>query len=335
MRLRNSDPSSAGIRRRRRGRGFSYEAPDGSSAVSDDDRARIDALVIPPAWRKVWICPHANGHIQAVGVDAAGRRQYLYHERWRQERDAEKYDRVLSLAARLPEWREHVGEALRRRGRGRYRVEAVALRMLDRGVLRIGGEEYAEEHGSRGVATLLREHVTVRADEVQLDFPAKSGVQRTLAFEDAALATALRSLLRADAPPSDRLLVYRRGGKCFEVHADDVNARFKDVAGDEYTVKDLRTWHATVIAAVAFADIGAASSKRARSSAETEVMREVASVLGNTPQVARTSYVDPRVITAFDSGHTIASSLRRARRASSEDAEREVVERAVIRLLGR
>ena len=141
--------------------------------------------------------------------------------------------------------------------------------------------------------------------------------------------------MRADAPSSDRLLVYRRGGECFEVHADDVNALFKDVAGDEYTVKDLRTWHATVIAAVAFADIGAASSKRARSSAETEVMREVAGVLGNTPQVARTSYVDPRVITAFDSGRTIASALRRARRASSEDAEREVAERAVIRLLGR
>ncbi|MGW4480474.1 DNA topoisomerase IB [Rhodococcus triatomae] len=332
MRLRRSDPSAPGIRRRRRGTGFSYEATDGTGAVSADDRERIEALVIPPAWRKVWISPHANGHIQAVGRDAAGRRQYLYHERWRQERDEEKFDRVLALAARLPEWRERVDRDLCRRGRGRARVEAVALRLLDRGVLRIGGEEYAEEHGSRGVATLLREHVTVVGDEIRLDFPAKSGVQRVLAIEDGALATAVSSLLRCDSD-SDRLLVFRTHDGWAEIHADDVNARFKDVVGDEFTVKDLRTWHATVFAAVAFADAGPGTSRSARARVAAQVMREVGEVLGNTPAVARASYVDPRVIAAYESDRTIVSALTRARRSRSEDAEREVVERAVIRLL--
>ncbi|EME18965.1 DNA topoisomerase [Rhodococcus triatomae BKS 15-14] len=300
--------------------------------MSADDRERIEALVIPPAWRKVWISPHANGHIQAVGRDAAGRRQYLYHERWRQERDEEKFDRVLALAARLPEWRERVDRDLCRRGRGRARVEAVALRLLDRGVLRIGGEEYAEEHGSRGVATLLREHVTVVGDEIRLDFPAKSGVQRVLAIEDGALATAVSSLLRCDSD-SDRLLVFRTHDGWAEIHADDVNARFKDVVGDEFTVKDLRTWHATVFAAVAFADAGPGTSRSARARVAAQVMREVGEVLGNTPAVARASYVDPRVIAAYESDRTIVSALTRARRSRSEDAEREVVERAVIRLL--
>ncbi|MFC9362798.1 DNA topoisomerase IB [Rhodococcus sp. NPDC057014] len=334
MRLRHSDPNTPGIRRRRRGNGFSYEVQGGDGRVSSGDRARIEALVIPPAWRKVWISPHSNGHIQAVGVDAAGRRQYLYHDQWRHERDEEKFDRVLAMAARLPEWRERVDKDLCRRGRGRDRVEAVALRLLDRGVLRIGGEAYAEDHGSRGVSTLLREHVDVHRGEIRLDFPAKSGVQRVLAIEDASLATAVRSLLRSDAD-TDRLLVYRTDSGWAEVHADDINTRFKEVAGDEYTAKDLRTWHATVIAAVAFADVGPVSSKRARSRAEAEVMREVGEVLGNTPAVARASYVDPRVVTAYESDYTIASAVDRARRSRSEDAERAVVERAVIRLLSR
>ncbi|QHE69551.1 DNA topoisomerase IB [Rhodococcus sp. WAY2] len=279
----------------RAGRGFSYDAPDGAAGVSDEDRARIDALVIPPAWRKAWICPRRNGHIQAVGLDAAGRRQYIYHEQWRQERDEEKFDRVLTMASRLPELRERVDADLCRRGRGRERVEAVALRLLDRGVLRIGSEEYAETNGSRGVATLLRNHVAVKGGEIRLDFPAKSGVQRTLTIEDGPLATAIRSLLRTGAP-SDRLLVYRKGDRWTEVHADDINARFKEVAGEKYTAKDL---------------------------------------LGNTPQIARTSYVDPRVITAYQSGRTIGGALARARKTRTEDAERALVERAVIRLLAR
>ncbi|MDF3312014.1 DNA topoisomerase IB [Rhodococcus sp. T2V] len=334
MRLRHSDPTTPGIRRRRRGNGFSYEVPGGDGRVSADDRARIEALVIPPAWRKVWISPYPNGHIQAVGVDAAGRRQYLYHDQWRDERDEEKFDRVLAMAARLPQWRERVDQDLCRRGGGRARVEAVALRLLDRGVLRIGGEAYAEDHGSRGVSTLLREHVDVHRDEVRLDFPAKSGVQRVLAIDDASLATAIRSLLRSDAD-TDRLLVYRTDDGWVEVHAEDINTRFKEVAGEEYTAKDLRTWHATVIAAVAFADAGPVSSKRARSRAEAQVMREVGEVLGNTPAVARASYVDPRVVTAYESDRTVASAVARARRSRSEDAERAVVERAVIRLLSR
>jgi DNA topoisomerase-1 len=334
MRLRRSDPTSPGIARRRCGRGFSYHDVDGSTDLPVQVRDRIESLVIPPAWRRVWICPEANGHIQAVGLDAAGRRQYIYHQRWRTERDEEKHDRVLVMAAGLPDWRAVVDRDLRRRGLSRARVEATALRLLDRGALRIGGEEYAQDNGTRGVATLLRDHVSVRGVEVLLDFPAKGGIRRRLGIEDPELATAVRALLRS-ASRSERLLTYRRGRDWYELHAEDINARFKELAGADCTAKDLRTWHATVIAAVGFADAPPPDTDRARKRAEAAVMREVSEALGNTPQIARKSYVDPRVVSSYERGRTILSAVVRARRARSADAERDIVEQAVIRLLTR
>ncbi|MGW0176429.1 DNA topoisomerase IB [Rhodococcus sp. NPDC003322] len=331
MRLRRSDPATAGIVRRRRGRGFTYECP-GSTELSADDRERIDALVIPPAWRRVWICPDSAGHIQAVGTDVAGRRQYLYHPGWRARRDEEKHERVLAMAVGLPAWREEVDRDLRLRGRGRARVEATALRLLDRGVLRIGGEEYAQDNGTRGAATLLRDHVSVHGGEVRLDFPAKSGIRRRIGVEDEPLAAAIRSLLRSPSP-SERLLVFRGEDGWHELHAAEINARFEDLGGEHCSAKDLRTWHATVIAAVGLADTEPARSQRAARRAENAVMKEVAEALGNTPQVARKSYVDPRVLRAYERNTTIRDALQRARQAPSEDAERAIVERAVIRML--
>ncbi|WP_158895210.1 DNA topoisomerase IB [Amycolatopsis anabasis] len=333
MRLRRSELSSPGIRRRRRGRGFSYLAPDGTPLDDPEALDRIRRLAVPPAWREVWICPQPDGHIQAVGRDDAGRRQYLYHEQWRRARDEEKHDRVLALAGRLPAVRAAVEADLGERGFGRRRILAAALRMIDRGVFRVGGEEYAEENGSRGAATLLTEHVGFRGDELTFRYPAKSGVECTVALRDAPLAKVLKGLRRSRAG-GGRLLVYRNSRHWREVRAEEVNERFKELAGEEFTVKDLRTWNATVLAAVAFASTGLPGSKRGRRRAVTAVMREVAEELGNTPAVARRSYVDPRVIRAWENGRTIRAAVRRAgSEVLVDDRVREGLERATARML--
>jgi DNA topoisomerase IB len=318
VRLRRSDPSGQGWRRRARGRGFQYTDATGAP-VDPESVERIKSLAIPPAWRDVWVCPYPNGHIQAVGTDVAGRRQYLYHSWWRQERDEEKHDRVLALAPTLPAFRAEVARELASRGRSRDRVLAVALAMLDRGVFRVGSEEYAADNGTHGVATLLCAHVVVGSSTVDFCYPAKGGIEFTASVEDAALARAVKSLLRGRSG-GDRLLVDVRG---YEIGSDDVNERFKELVGAEFSVKDLRTWHATVSAAVAFAREGRPESRRGRKRVEVAVMREVAESLGNTPAVARKSYVDPRVVRLFHEGRLI----------KPKSGDRETVERAVWRML--
>lgn len=332
MRLRRSKPDGPGIRRLRRGRGFSYVDASGQ-AVDPQTRERISSLAIPPAWQDVWISPWPHGHIQAVGTDDAGRRQYLYHEAWHESRNEAKHLRVLTLARGIHTVREAVETDLTARALGRDRVLGVALRMLDYGVFRTGGEAYVQEHGTHGVATLLREHVCLRRGEVVFEYTAKGGLQRSVSLRDDKLAAAIRALRRARCD-SDRLLVYRDGREWREVHADDVNARFKELAGEDYTVKDLRTWRATVVAAVALAQAGPVGSKAARARAERAAMELVAEELGNTPAVARRSYVDPRVVEHFGAGRTIAAALQRLGGHDLMVPEvRQGVERAVVRLL--
>ncbi|GLZ34609.1 DNA topoisomerase [Lentzea sp. NBRC 105346] len=288
MRMKRSDPAGPGWTRRRRGKGFTYLDSAGDP-LGANDVARCKALVIPPAWREVWICPFENGHIQAVGVDDAGRRQYLYHERWRQERDEEKYDRVLRLAPKLPAFREQIEADMK--GRGRKRRLAIGLRLLDLGIFRVGHEEYVED-GTHGVATLLCRHVRVRSTSVFFCFPAKSGVEVAQDVDDPDLARALRPLTRG-LGEDDRV---------FDLTANDLNDRFRELVGDEFSVKDLRTWHATVYAAQAFARAGKPSKR-----AVSRVMKEVAEELGNTPAVARKSYVDPRLVERFERGEVIGT----------------------------
>jgi DNA topoisomerase IB len=344
MRLRRSDPAKPGLRRVRRGSGFAFLDAEGR-AVDAATKERILSLVIPPAWEDVWICPWPNGHIQAVGTDAAGRRQYLYHPAWHETRDRDKHERVLTLARRLPEARAEIGRRLRRSGLGRERVGAVALRLLDAGLFRTGGEEYESENGSYGVATLLKDHVTVSGDVVSFCFPAKSGVEREADVRDPALAKAVSALKRSRGP-SDRLLQYRAGDVWCELTSTEINKDFKELVGAEYTVKDLRTWAATLLAAASFAeraDGAAPRSERQRRKLEREVMTMVSEHLGNTPAVARRSYVDTRVVDEYAAGRTIARALSRAsgpdrRRLRQGDlAEvngRAALERAVVRLLG-
>ncbi|WP_353508053.1 DNA topoisomerase IB [Intrasporangium sp.] len=344
MRLRRSDVAKPGLRRVRRGKGFGYVDREGKP-VDAATKERIRSLVIPPAWEDVWICPWPNGHIQAVGTDAAGRRQYLYHPAWHASRDRDKHDRVLTLARRLPEARAEIGRRLRRSGLGRERVGATALRLLDAGLFRTGGEEYESDNGSHGVATLAKDHVTVTGDVVSFCFPAKSGVEREAEVRDPALARAVGSLKRSRGP-TERLLQYRDGDQWCELSSADINRDFKELVGDEYSVKDLRTWAATVLAAAAFAERGDGappSSERARKKVERDVMTLVSEHLGNTPAVARRSYVDGRVVEQYAVGHTIARALGRASAADrkrlhdgdlAEVNGRAALERAVVRLLG-
>lgn len=324
VRLRRSTTGGPGYRRQRCGRGWRYFDADGVPVTDADTRARLKGLVIPPAWRDVWICPHDNGHLQATGVDDAGRRQYLYHEQWRQEKDEEKHERVLDLVPKLAGFRAAVSSALAGRGLSGERVLAGALRVLDLGAFRTGGDEYAEENGSRGVATLLRDDVTVENGELVFHFVAKGGVDRSARIADPELAGLVRALRQA-RPPGERLLAWRAGGTWHEVHADAVNDRFKELTGPEFTVKDLRTWHATVTAAVAFASLPRPTSRRATTAAVNRVMDEVAQRLGNTRAVVRRSYVDPRIVTAFEQGRTLDPAV--------VNRDRPEVERAVRRLL--
>ncbi|MGW6933223.1 DNA topoisomerase IB [Lentzea sp. NPDC054927] len=294
MRLRRSSTTSPGWTRVRHGKGFRYLDADGR-ALTAKDVERVKALVIPPAWREVWISPHPNGHIQAVGYDEAGRRQYLYHEQWRTNRDAEKFDRVLELAPRLGKFRARIEADMR--SRGRKRMLAIALRMLDLGVFRVGHEEYAEDNGTHGVATLLCEHLSVRGDRVRFRFPAKHGVEVDEEITDAKLARAVRTLIK-NRTPDCRLYE--------DLTADDINERFRELVGDQFSAKDLRTWHATVRAAQAFAHALAERGKPSKR-AISAVMKEVAEDLGNTPSVARKSYVDPRLTEAFERGEVIGN----------------------------
>jgi len=333
VRLRRSSPDQPGLTRRRSGRGFRYTDAAGHR-VDAETLARITALVIPPAWSDVWICAYPNGHLQAVGTDAAGRRQYRYHEAWNESRNRSKHVRVLELARALPTVRDEIDRDLNGRGHTRRRALALALRVLDVGVFRTGGEEYAATNGSHGVVTLLREHVRVRREAVLFDYIAKSGIERSVVVRDITLARAMNALRRARLVDSERLMAYRNGGSWHLIHPEDVNQRFKELAGETFTVKDLRTWHATVFAAIRFASAAPPTGRTALVRAERSVMAAVAEELGNTPAVARRSYVDPTLIEYFRSGRTIAPTLRRTRSDDLSDRTvRPTLERAVARLL--
>jgi DNA topoisomerase-1 len=332
MRLRRSVIGGPGLRRVRRGRGFSYHHPDGTPVTDAATQQRINDLVIPPAWKNVWICQYPNGHIQAVGTDAAGRRQYLYHQKWQEDKAEEKFDRVLELAPALPDLRRQIAADLRGRGLTRDRVLALALHLLDLGYFRAGGEQYAEEHNSFGIATLLCEHVTLQREAVEFDYPAKSGVRRTLIIDDPEVVRSVRALVRRPER-THRLLVCRNSSGWVDIRAEDLNARFKQLVGEEYTVKDLRTWHGTVLAAAAFVDADPPVNKTAIKRVESAVMKEVAEELGNTSAVARSSYVDPRVVQGYEHGLTIAPGARRAARTRRPDERQVILERSTARLI--
>jgi DNA topoisomerase I len=351
-RLRRSSCAASGIGRRRRGRGFEYLDPEGERIDDPEVLERIAALAIPPAWREVWVCMDPRGHLQATGVDVAGRKQYLYHEHWRAHRDRLKFDEMLQFGRALPLLRRRVGCDLRapRDNSDRLRIDqltpervlACAVRLLDVGFFRVGSEDYAERNSSYGLTTMLREHVTVAAGELVFDFPAKSGQRRVQEIDDRDALEVVAALKRRRG--GEQLLAYRAGRGWADCSAEEVNTYIADHAGGPFTAKDFRTWHATVLAATALAArarlSGAKATRTRRDREVAAAIKGVAADLGNTPAVCRASYVDPRVIDRYHAGATIAPALGRLMAGRNGDGPefsrprvRRRVEMAVLDLL--
>ena len=337
-RLRRSDCAAPGITRRRRGRGFEYRDPAGERIDDPEVLERIAQLTIPPAWREVWVCMDSLGHLQATGIDAAGRKQYLYHERWRAHRDRLKFDSMTAFGEMLPRLRRRLHRVLAADSQelSRERVLACAVRLLDLGFFRIGSEDYAERNESYGLTTMLRRHVSIADGEVLFDYTAKSGVRRVQAIADEEVLEVIAALKRRRG--GKQLLAYRDGRRWSEVHAEEVNAYLKQLGGGDFTAKDFRTWNATVLAAVALADHeghGAGVSARQRGREVGAAVKTVAAYLGNTPAVCRASYIDPRVIDRYSSAVTIAPALEHLAHGPelADPRTRARIEAAVLELL--
>ena len=310
-RLRTVSPQEPGWRRIRCGRGFRYVDEKGV-ALGDDQVARVKALVIPPAWTDVWICSHERGHLQALGTDEAGRKQYLYHPAWREQRDAAKFDRVLEMARRLPGVRRRVKRALKGEPKDHRTVLAAAVRLVDLGCFRLGSESYADENGSYGLTTLERRHVRKDGDSRLFSFAAKSGVDQEIAVDDQAVVRVVDALTKGR----------RASSQLLPLSADEVNDHLRDLFDLDVTAKDFRTWHATVTVAAALASVKRAASRTGRAKQVRAAIIEASELLGNTPTIARSSYVDPRVIDLFEDGVTIEPSR-----------SQDVLDREVVKLL--
>jgi DNA topoisomerase-1 len=304
MKLVHVHGGEPGLRRERRGGKLVHVDDATGEPVTDPGTiARIEALHIPPAWTGVWISARSDTHLQATGLDAKGRRQYLYHPEWRQRRDAEKFDDMLDFAAALPALRRAAQQQLGSEGAPREHALALAIRLLDVGLFRVGWDRYARDNGHVGLTTLRREQVTVLEDAVRFDYIGKHGKRRRMTVRDPDAVGAIGPLRRRRGDPGE-LLAYRTNGAWHRVTASDVNNALRSWAQGPYSAKEFRTWAGTVLAAAALARAHAAG-RPATKGAVNQAVREVSTALGNTPAVARASYIDPRVIEAYEQGIVI------------------------------
>lgn len=301
-RLTRSDPAGPGFRRSERARA-GYLDTRGSALRDAEALQRIESLAIPPAWTDVWICPNPRGHIQVVGTDAAGRRQYLYHDQWRLERDEEKFDRALLLATALPAARRTVTRDLAGRKLSRSRALAAAFRIMDRSSLRIGSEHYLRANGTRGLTTLRCRDAHIEGEEITLSFPSKSGQRWHSVLEDRQLARFLAEVASLRGP-SARLISWR-DTRWHALTPEQVNNDLKRRTHADLTAKDFRTLRGTAAAAAALARAGPAATASARTHAIALAVQEAAEILGNTPAVARSSYIDPRLFDRYRAGEVV------------------------------
>jgi DNA topoisomerase IB len=330
------DCNGPGIRRKGAGKGFTYLDEDGTRIADPDVIDRIKALAIPPAWTDVWICSDPSGHIQATGVDAKGRRQYRYHDEWRAARDQEKHDRVLRFARQLPGLRDRVAADLARPGMPKDRVLAAAVRLLELGFFRIGGEAYAEENDTYGLATLRKHHVRVRGHALEFDYDAKSGQHRSCQVVDDEVRAIVTTLRRRRAPADAELLAWKDPQRGWiDIKSSDINEYLQAHIGDEFTAKDFRTWVGTVLAAAHLAAADPAETEAAQRRAVAGVVKEVADHLGNTPAVARSAYIDPRVVERFEADDTVGDALADLDVEDLAGGIPEDLEQAVLDLIDR
>ena len=330
------DCNGPGIRRRRAGRGFTYLDESGERIDDEEVIERIRSLAIPPAWTDVWICSDPTGHIQATGTDAKGRRQYRYHDEWRAARDREKHDRILRFAKRLPELRAQVEADLALDGLPRERVLACAVRLLELGFFRIGGEAYAAENGTYGLATLRKEHVRVRGDSLIFDYDAKSGQHRLCEVVDPDVRDVIVALRRRRARSTEELLAYKDPDRGWvDVKSSDINQYVQEHLGDGFSAKDFRTWVGTVLAAAKLAAQEPADTEAGRRRTVAAVVKDVAEHLGNTPAVARSAYIDPIVVEQFEAEETVAHVLEELDEDDLSQGVPEELEQAVLNLIDR
>jgi DNA topoisomerase I len=297
--LVRSDPHGPGITRVRDGDGFRYLDQAGAEISDEATLDRIRALRIPPAWADVWISPDPLGHIQATGTDNKGRLQYLYHQLWREQRDAQKFGHMLRFAGALPGLRTATAQDLRHRGLTRDRVVASVVRLIDLGLFRIGEERYADLDHHYGATTLRKHDVRVTRDGIVFDYTAKWGKQRTITVRDELVRPTVRALARSEND-FDTLWSYQQDGRWRALHSRDVGNYIAARAGGHFTAKEFRTWNATVLMALSLANAGPAATQTGRKRTIAASVREVANLLGDTPAVARGSYIDPRLIARYE-----------------------------------
>lgn len=333
--LRYVSDDGPGLSRRRRGsHGFTYWHPSGRPVRDRATLVRIRALVIPPAWQRVWICPVANGHVQATGRDARARKQYRYHSRWTAVRDEQKYGRVMAFARVLPAIRRRTTKDLKAPMLSRERVLATVVKLLEKTLIRVGNEEYARDNGSFGLTTMQDRHAEVRGARVRFRFRGKSGVFQHIELEDQQLA---RSVGRCQDLPGQTLFQYLGSdGERQSIDSADVNAYLHTITGEDFTAKDFRTWAGTVLAATALAGLEQVDSDAARKKNLVRAVEVVAQRLGNTKAVCRRCYVHPAVMTAYLGGATIGIVNARASELLSHRSHRlSREETAVLALLKR
>ena len=298
-----------GITRRRAGSGFVYIDPAGKIIHDEQVLVRIKSLVIPPAWEDVWICPSSRGHIQAVGRDARGRRQYRYHEKFRAVREENKYERMLRFVKGLPKIRRRVQRDLRKKGLSREKVLAAIVRLLESTLIRVGNEEYAKVNHAYGLTTIHNRHAKVHGSTIEFRFRGKSGVKHAIDFDDPRIARIVR---KCQDLPGEELFAYVDGDKVHDIKSDDVNEYLKEITGEDFTAKDFRTWAGTVLAAHALQEFEKADSQAARKKNIVRAIEAVAKRLGNTRAVCRKCYIHPRILDSYMSGSLIEQLRRRA-----------------------
>ena len=304
--LRYVSDDVPGIKRIRKRTGFVYIGPDRKVIRDLAERRRIASLAIPPAWTDVWICPRQDGHLQATGRDAKGRKQHRYHERWREVRDENKFERVIAFAKRLPVIRKKVAQDLKLPGIARAKVLATVVRLLETTFIRVGNEEYARHNSSFGLATMKTRHVKLSGAKIAFKFRGKSGIEHNIALRDRQLARIIRQC--QDLPGYDLFQYVNNEGKYCSVTSEDVNAYLKQIAGAEFSTKDFRTWAGTVLAADALGEFDRFESQSQANKNIVQAIGSVAKRLGNTQAVCRKCYIHPGVISCYRDGVRIGSS---------------------------
>jgi DNA topoisomerase-1 len=325
-------PEDPGIRRLEAPGGFRYRKDRGGSVRDPETLARIRALAIPPAWTDVWICPSANGHLQAVGRDARGRRQYRYHRRWREVRDSAKYEHVLAFARALPRIRRRVARDLARRSIDREKVLSTVVRLLESTLIRVGNEEYVKANRSFGLSTMRDRHVSVRGSSIEFRFRGKSGKPHSIDLVDRRLARVLR---RLQDLPGQRLFQYMSEGQLRDVESGDVNAYLRAISGSDFTAKDFRTWAGTVLAAASLQEMEKFDSEAQARRNILAAIERTAARLGNTPAICRKCYIHPRIFEAYLDGSLASVAAFRASESARGIARLHPEEAAVLALLQR